>query len=91
MNHNFFLPDFPDLGKITTFSRYLFFLANVPIKFNIFSTDLRINLSDFVATGVYASFKKSFKIICNMHVQNEGGAKGRLNNVKKNTLLVLEV
>ena len=79
------------MGKITTFSRYLFFLANVPIKFNIFSTDLRINLSDFVATGVYASFKKSFKIICNMHVQNEGGAKGRLNNVKKNTLLVLEV
>ena len=40
---------------------------------DIFSTDLCILLSNFVATDVYALFKKSFKIICNIHVQNEGG------------------
>ena len=39
-------------------------------------------LSNFVGTDVYALFKKSFKNICNIHVQNEwgGGVKGRLNN-----------
>ena len=40
-------------------------------------------------TGIYALFKKSFKKICNIHVQNEegkGGVKGRLNNVKKTAL-----
>ena len=44
-------------------------------------------MSIFVATDVYALFKKFFEIICNIHVQNEeggGGAKGFLNNVKKN-------
>ena len=36
-------------------------------------TDLRIILSNFVVTDVYAFFKKSFKTISNLHVQNEGG------------------
>ena len=45
-------------------------------KFDIVSTDLRIILSIFVATDVYALFKKSIKIICN--VQNEGGGGQRL-------------
>ena len=46
-------------------------------------------MSIFVATDVYALFKKFFKIICNIHVLNEGGGgvKGRLNNVKKNAQL----
>ena len=35
-------------------------------------------------TDVYALFKKSVKKISNIHVQNEGGVKGRLNYVKNN-------
>ena len=42
---------------------------------------------NFVATDVYALFFKSFKKICNIHVQNEGGGvEGRLNNVKNCTI-----
>ena len=58
-------------------------------KFDIVSTDLRLILSVFVATDVYALFKKSVKKICNIHVQNEGGGvNGFWNNVQKTALLV---
>ena len=53
-------------------------------KFDIVSTDLRIILSNFVATDVYALFKKSIKKICNMMFKTKGGGvKGFLNNVQK--------
>ena len=54
-------------------------------KFDIVSTDLRIILSNFVATDVYALFKKSIKKNCNMMFKTKwgGGGKGFLNNVKK--------
>ena len=42
-------------------------------KFDIVSTDLRIILSNFVATDVYALFKKSIKKYLQHNVQNEGG------------------
>ena len=55
-------------------------------KFDIVSTDLRIILSNFVETDVYALFKKSIKKICNMMFKTKGGGggKGFLNNVQKN-------
>ena len=52
-------------------------------KFDIVSTDLRIILSNFVATDVYALFLKSFKINCDIHVQNKGGSKAILTMLKK--------
>ena len=42
------------------------------------STDLRIILSNFVATDVYALFKKSIKKNLQHNVQNEGGGGQRL-------------
>ena len=52
---------------------------------DIVSTDLRIILSNFVATDVYALFEKSIKKNLLRNVQNEGGGvKGFLNNVQKN-------
>ena len=54
-------------------------------EFDIVSTDLRIILSNFVATDVYALFKKSIKKICNMMFETKrGGVKAFLNNVQKN-------
>ena len=51
----------------------------------VFSTDLLIILSNFVAADVYALFKKSIKKNLQHDVQNEGGGvKGFLNNVQKN-------
>ena len=44
-------------------------------KFDIVSTDLRIILSNFVATDVYALFKKSIKKNLQHDVQNEGGGQ----------------
>ena len=45
-------------------------------KFDIVSTDLRIILSNFVATDIYALFKKSIKKNLQHDVQNEGGGGG---------------
>ena len=54
-------------------------------KFDITSTDLRIILWNFVATDVFALFKKSIKENLLHNVQNEGGGGNDfLNNVKKN-------
>ena len=52
----------------------------------IVSTDLRIILSNFVATDVYALFRKSIKKNCNIMFKTKGGGgvKGFLNNVQKN-------
>ena len=56
-----------------------------------FVTNIRYSLSIlsiFVATDVYALFKKSVTKKCNLNVQNKGGRgeglTGFLNNVKKN-------
>ena len=43
-------------------------------EFDIVSTDLRIILSNFVATDVYALFKKSIKKICNIMFKTKGGS-----------------
>ena len=58
-------------------------------EFVIVSIDLRIILSNDVATGVYALFKKSIKKNPLRNVQNEGGGvNGCLNNIKKTAVLV---
>ena len=44
---------------------------------DIVSTYLRIILSNFVATDVYALFKKSIKKFCNMMFKTKGGAGGQ--------------
>ena len=41
-------------------------------------------------TGVYALFKKSFKKICNMHVQNEGGGSKAVRTMLKKTALLVK-
>ena len=43
---------------------------------DIVSTDLRIMLSNFVATDVYALLRKSIKKNLEHNVQNEGGGGG---------------
>ena len=43
----------------------------------VFSTDLLIILSNFVATDVYALFKKSIKKNCNMMFKTKGGGGGQ--------------
>ena len=53
------------------------------ISVNIFSTELPLILSLFVATDVNALFTKFVKKNCNMNIQNEGGGNGCLNNVEK--------
>ena len=53
-------------------------------SFDIVTIDLRLILSKFVATDVYALFKKSVKKICNIMFKTRGGVKGFLNNVQKN-------
>ena len=45
-------------------------------EFDIVSTDLRIILSNFVATDVYALLRKSIKKKLQHNVQNEGGGGG---------------
>merc|ERR1712001_426016 len=44
---------------------------------DIVSTDLRIILSNFVATDVYALFRKSIKKNCNIMFTTKGGAGGQ--------------
>ena len=54
-------------------------------EFVIVSIDLRIILSNYVATDVYALFKKSIKKNLLRNVQKRGGwVNGCLNNVQKN-------
>ena len=55
-------------------------------EFVTVSTDLRIIVSNFVATDVYALFMKSIKKNLLRNVQNEG-VNGFLNNVKKTMVL----
>ena len=50
---------------------------------DIVSTDLRIILSNFLATDVYALFKKSIKKICNMMFKTKGGGGGGQRFFKK--------
>ena len=67
------------------------FIISLLISFGIFdivSTDVCLIFLIFVATNVYALFKKSVKQICNLNVQNEGGGgEVFFNNVKKNAEL----
>ena len=56
-------------------------------KFNIFTIDLRVIWEIIVATGVYALLLKFLQKNSPHDVQTKGGgggAKGLLNNVKKN-------
>ena len=54
-------------------------------EFVIVSIDLRIILSNYVATDVYTLFKKSIQKNLLRNVQNEGrGVNGCLINVQKN-------
>ena len=55
-------------------------------KFNIFTIDSRVILSMIVATGVFALLLKFLQKNSPHDVQTKGGgAKGLLNNVKKNS------
>ena len=56
-------------------------MSQIEAKIYMFSTDLHITLSNFVATHVYELFKSPSKS-CNIHVQNEGGSTAILTMLK---------